>query len=75
MAAKKTNKPGKPLTQAQRDAVDEKLFADGGFEIIRKGKRLRMNAQGNFVPVTGTQAQQVIKKQRKSKKKSTGKSK
>jgi hypothetical protein len=73
MAPRKSKKPGRPLTQAERDAIDEEIFADGGYEIWdENGKRLVMQGDGTFVPITGSKAQEIVKKKRKRKPKATG---
>jgi|WetSurMetagenome_2_1015567.scaffolds.fasta_scaffold1358253_2 hypothetical protein len=42
----------KIMTLQERDEIDEKIFADGGYEIIDGyGQRFVMLANGVFVPV------------------------
>lgn len=61
---------GKMLSKAERDQIDIDLFAEGGsvYEITQPdGKRYRITNKG-LVPMTGSKAQAVVKRQRKAKK-------
>lgn len=57
-------KPGRPLTLEERDNVDNQIFE---FEIERGGKRFRMTESGEFVPISGSKAQELTSVRRKPK--------
>lgn len=58
----------KPLTREQKDKAEERLWKQGGSSIETEmdGVRYKVTPQG-LVPITGSQAQKIIKKQRKPK--------
>ena len=39
------------MDKEERDRIDEEIFEDGGFEIIRDGVKMIMQGDGEFVPV------------------------
>ena len=68
MATKKPKVP-KAWTREQKDAADNEIWQSGGHSIETEvdGVAGYYNAQGQFVPLTGTKAQQILKKKRKPK--------
>lgn len=71
MPKKKTNqpKPPKALTLEERSKLDDEMYKQGGRSmiVIQDGKKYTVEPDGSLKPVTGSQAQAAVKKQRKGK--------